>query len=95
MKDVSLIGIKQPDSQIAFNQNFSLSQHGVQCVCKNADKAEQVEDKYGLKTYLKLSTADEQSLKFMSWRSGKKSNKDLKHDLRNASGPSANLSTVH
>lgn len=82
-------------AQIAFSQDLGLSQHSVQCVCKNADKAEQVEDKRGLKTSLKLSTADEQSLKFMSWRSGKKSNKDLKHDLRNASGPSANPSTVH
>ena len=42
----------------------------------------------------KLFTADEQYLKGMSLRKRKKSIKDLTQDLRDASGPSADPSTV-
>lgn len=44
---------------------------------------------------IQLSVADEQYLKAMAVKMGKKSSKDLTQDLRDASGPSVDPSPVH
>ena len=71
-----------------------MSQHGVQCALKIFEETGQVEDKRRSVRPKKLSTANEQHLKVMSLRKRKKSSKYLTQDLRDASGPSADPSTV-
>jgi len=53
-----------------------------------------VEDKRRRVRHKKISTADQQYMKVMSLRKRKKSSKDLTQDLRDASGPSVDPSTV-
>lgn len=59
----------------------------MQCVLKKVEDTGQVEEQVAR---LKLSTADEQNLKVISLRS----RKEFSKDLRDASGSSADPSTV-
>lgn len=70
--------------------------HGVQYVLKTSEETEEIEDKKKRRARPKtLSTADELYLNIFLLRNReKKSSKDLKQDLRDASGFSVDPSTV-
>lgn len=85
---------QQNVSQTAISQKLGISRCGVQAIIKKFKETGKLEDRKRSGRPKKLSKSDVKYLKVSLSRNGKKSNKVLAQELRNASGPSVHPSTV-